>query len=112
MAPTASSQSTWTTWPHWPWHRAKAENTIIDAIGPETFTYRELVQTIGENIGVKRPILSMPPVLAYAAGWTVGRLMGDVMITWPEVKGLMADLLHTDSPACRGYPSHRMGTPT
>jgi hypothetical protein len=22
-----------------------------------------------------------------------------VMITWPEVKGLMADLLHTDSPA-------------
>ena len=24
--------------------------------------------------------------------------MGDVMITWPEVKGLMADLLHVDSP--------------
>jgi uncharacterized protein YbjT (DUF2867 family) len=74
-------------------------NTIIDAIGPETFTYRDLVQTIGENISVKRLILSMPPALAYAAGWTVGHLMGDVMITWPEVKGLMADLLHTDSPA-------------
>jgi uncharacterized protein YbjT (DUF2867 family) len=75
------------------------ENTTINAIGPETFTYRELVQTIGETIGVKRPILSMPPALAFAAGWTVGHLMGDVMITWPEVKGLMADLLHTSSPA-------------
>ena len=77
----------------------RKENVTIDAIGPETFTYRELVQVIGETIRVKRPILALPPALAYAAGSVVGRLMGDVMITWPEVKGLMADLLYTDSPA-------------
>jgi len=76
----------------------KRENVIVDAIGPETFTYRELARTIGEIIGVRRPILSMPPALGYAAGWTIGRLVGDVTITWPEVKGLMADLLCTDSP--------------
>jgi len=75
------------------------ENVTIDAIGPETFTYRELVTAIAEIIGLKRPILSMPPALVYAAGWTLGYWMGDVMITWPEVKGLMADLLCTDSPA-------------
>lgn len=75
------------------------ENVTIDAIGPETFTYRDLVTAIAEIIGVKRPILSLPPALAYAAGWTLGHWMGDVMITWPEVKGLMADLLCTDSPA-------------
>ena len=74
-------------------------NVTIDAIGPETFTYRDLATVIAEIIGVKRPILSMPPALAYAAGWTLGRWMGDVMITWPEVKGLMANLLCTDSPA-------------
>jgi len=76
-----------------------AENVTIDAIGPETFTYRDLATVIAEIIGVKRPILSMPPALACAAGWTLGRWMGDVMITWPEVRGLMADLLCTDSPA-------------
>jgi NADH dehydrogenase len=76
-----------------------AENVTIDAIGPETFTYRELATAIAKIIGVKCPILSMPPALAYAAGWILGRWMGDVMITWPEVKGLMADLLCTDSPA-------------
>jgi uncharacterized protein YbjT (DUF2867 family) len=76
----------------------RGEDVILDAIGPETFTYRELVEMVAQAIGVRRPILSLPPALAYAAGWTLGRLMGDVMITWPEVRGLMADLLHTDSP--------------
>jgi hypothetical protein len=41
----------------------------------------------------------MPPALAYAAGWVLGRALSDVLITWPEVKGLMAGLLCTDSPA-------------
>jgi uncharacterized protein YbjT (DUF2867 family) len=76
----------------------RSGNSVVDAIGPETFTFRELVKTIGEIIGHPRPVLSMPPAVAYAAGAGMGRLMGDVMITWPEVKGLMADLLYVDSP--------------
>jgi NADH dehydrogenase len=75
----------------------RKENVLIDAIGPETFTYRDLVHAISDIIGVKRPAVPLPPALAYAAGSVVGRLMGDVMITWPEVKGLMANLLYTDS---------------
>jgi len=74
------------------------DNIIIDAIGPETFTYRELVTTIGEIIGKKRPIVSVPPILGFAAGWVVGKLVGDVIITWAEIQGLMADLLYVDSP--------------
>ena len=31
------------------------ENLVINAIGPETFTYRELVATIGQLIGKQRP---------------------------------------------------------
>ena len=76
----------------------RRENAIIDAIGPETFTYRDLARAIGEIIGVRRPIISVPPALGYAAGWVIGKLVGDVMITWPEMKGLMGDLLCTDSP--------------
>lgn len=72
-------------------------NATIDAIGPETFAYRELATVISGIIGVKRPILSMPPALAYLVGWALGLLLGDVLITWPEVRGLMAGLLCTDS---------------
>jgi len=74
------------------------DNLIIDAIGPETFTYRELVSTIGKLIGKPRPVVSMPPSLGYAAGWLIGRMVGDVLITRDEVDGLMQNLLYTSSP--------------
>lgn len=74
------------------------ENVIINAIGPETFTYRELVTAIGRIIGKKRPLFAMPPSLSHAVGNLVGRLVDDVLITREEIDGLMADLLYVDSP--------------
>ncbi len=74
------------------------DNVTIDAIGPETFTYRELAEQIGAIIGKKRPIISIPPSLGYALGWIVSKLVNDVLITRPEIKGLMSDLLYVDSP--------------
>jgi len=76
----------------------KTENVIIDAIGPETFTYRGLVEEIGKAIGKRRPIVSMPPFQGYLLGKFVGFLKHDVMITYDEIRGLMAGLLYTDSP--------------
>ena len=77
---------------------ADTESRVIDAIGPETFTYRELVQRIGEIIGKPRPIVSMPPFLGYLMAAIVGKWVGDVVVTRPEIEGLMADLLYTQSP--------------
>ena len=75
-----------------------SDNAVVDAIGPETFTYRELVRTIGRIIGKPRPVVSVPPWFGHAVGWAVGKLVGDVTITRDEIAGLMADLLYTDSP--------------
>ncbi len=75
-----------------------AENMIINAIGPETFTYRELVTTLGEIIGKERPIVSMPPWLGYLAGRIMNLFMDDVVITKEEIEGLMGDLLYVDAP--------------
>lgn len=74
------------------------ENVIINAIGPETFTYRALVQTIGELIGARRPIISVPPFLGYLVGLLISRLQNDVFITREEIEGLMRELLYTPSP--------------
>jgi NADH dehydrogenase len=76
----------------------RRDNCVIDAIGPETFTYRELVKTIGRIIGRPRPTLSTPTAVVYAGGKLIGALTGDVMITREELRGLMADLLYTQSP--------------
>lgn len=74
------------------------EHTITDAIGPETFTYRELVERIGAIIGKRRPIVCLRPSAAWAAGWIIGRLVGDVLITREEIDGLMQGLLCTHAP--------------
>ena len=74
------------------------ENCIIDAIGPETFSYRDLVLAIGAIIGSLKPLIYMPPALGYVAGWVIGKYVGDVLITRPEIEGLMRGLLCTNSP--------------
>jgi NADH dehydrogenase len=74
------------------------ENVVINAIGPETFSYRELVERIGDIIGKRRPVLGVPPVLGFAAAWAVGKLMRDTLLTMDEVRGLMGDLLYVDAP--------------
>ncbi|MCH7493459.1 epimerase, partial [bacterium] len=73
-------------------------NRVIDAIGPETFTYRRLVEMLGEAIGCPRPIIGVSPALGLFAGWVLGKLVGDVLITREEIAGLMADLLYVESP--------------
>jgi len=74
------------------------ENCIVNAIGPETFTYRELVRTIGDIIGARRPIVGVPPFFGYVVGSLISRMQGDVFITREEIEGLMRDLLYVDAP--------------
>jgi NADH dehydrogenase len=76
---------------------AAAENAIVDAIGPETFTYRELVETIGEIIGRSRPVVSVPPALGYWVGRALGALHNDIVITREEIRGLMEERLYVDA---------------
>ena len=79
------------------WGKSR-EDVTVNTIGPETFTYRELVEAIGTIIGVRRPIVGVPPALGYWAGWLGGRVMGDVTITRDEIEGLMANLLYVETP--------------
>ena len=73
-------------------------NVTIDAIGPETLTYRELVEEVGRAIGKNRPIVSIHPRLGLLCGQLVGVLLRDVTITWEEIRGLMENRLYTESP--------------
>lgn len=75
----------------------RSESEIINAVGPETFTYRELAQTVGQIIGKQRPIISIPPMLGLFVSKIVGKMVGDVIVTREEIDGLMADLLYVDT---------------
>ncbi|TWT46259.1 hypothetical protein RAS1_27110 [Phycisphaerae bacterium RAS1] len=77
----------------------RTDDMTVDAVGPETFRYRELVRTIAEIIGVRRAVVSVPPRLGWAVSKLVNPLVGDVVITWEEILGLMRGLLGSDAPA-------------
>ena len=79
----------------------KAEGTgneTIEAIGPETFTYRELVSKVRSALGLKRPIISVAPALGYWSCRLIGFFMNDVVITREEIRGLMENRLFVDAP--------------
>ncbi|MBW7904310.1 MAG: NAD(P)H-binding protein [Phycisphaerae bacterium] len=80
------------------------ENRTIDAIGPETFTYRELVQAIGRIIGKPRPVVSVSPGVGLLIARLTGWLVGDVVVTREEIDGLMSGLLCTGSPPAGRTP--------
>jgi NADH dehydrogenase len=77
---------------------ASRGNAIINAIGPETFSYRGLVKQIAQIIGRARPIVSVPPGLGYLASRVIGWFVNDIFITREEITGLMGDLLYVDAP--------------
>ena len=38
----------------------RTDNYIIDVVGPDIFTFKQMVELIGEKIGAKRPLISCP----------------------------------------------------
>ena len=73
-------------------------NETINAIGPESFTYRELVETTMRKLGLKRLIVGIPPLVGYWVGRFLGEFVGDVMITREEIQGLMEERLFVNAP--------------
>lgn len=75
---------------------SQKENTVCDAVGPETFTFEELVRLIAGEVGRPVHIVRMPAALAYLSTRLTGLMMRDVVLTWEEYKGLMSNLLAPD----------------
>jgi len=71
----------------------------LDAVGPETMTFEELVRLIAASVGSRARILHLNPGLALLLSRLTGYLVQDVVLTRDEIKGLMEELLVTQGPA-------------
>jgi NADH dehydrogenase len=74
-------------------------NAVMDAVGPETYTFEELVRLIARSIGRSVHCAHVPTSLAYLATLFAGWFVGDVVLTWEEYRGLMGNLLAPEGPA-------------
>ena len=73
-------------------------DSVRDAVGPDVFSFREMVELIGDKVGARRPLISVPPRLALTAAQALSLFVRDVMLTPEEVDGLMAGLLVSKEP--------------
>ena len=71
-------------------------NMIVDAVGPETFHFEQLVRLIAETLGSRARLVNGPPWLALLAARVLGLALSDVVLTRDELAGLMAGLLVSD----------------
>ncbi len=73
-------------------------DVVIDAAGPETMAFRELIALVRAAVEANSPIVRVRPALMVAAARALGFLVGDVVITGDEIRGLMAGLLVSHQP--------------
>jgi uncharacterized protein YbjT (DUF2867 family) len=75
------------------------DDIVIDAAGPETMSFHDLVALVRVAVDTKAPILHMPPAMMAAAARGLGLVVGDVVLTADEIRGLMSGLLTSSEPA-------------
>src|ERR1700716_3950455 len=80
------------------WAAAQPDSLTVDAAGPDTISYAELVDSIAIAIHHTRRIVFTPPRLTLAAGRVLGGLVKDTILTPQELAGLMDELLVSKEP--------------
>ena len=75
------------------WSAEQTDNLTVDAAGPDTVTYEELVEGIAIAVGRRPRFAYVPPRLTLWAGDIVAAYVRDVMLTPQELQGLMDELL-------------------
>ena len=78
---------------------SSGDDGVVDAVGPETFTFLELVTAIREAVGSGARLVHLPPAVVPVLARLVGILVRDVALTTDELRGMMAGLVTTEGPA-------------
>src|SRR5207253_1246413 len=71
----------------------------VDAVGPEVFTFEEMVGLVRHAVGSRALLVHVPPVVVPLLTGLLGLLVGDVVLTADELRGLMDELVTPDGPA-------------
>ncbi len=77
---------------------AGTENTILDAVGPETYSFDELVHLLRVRIGGQARVVNLPTGLVRSLLAVAGFFVRDVVLTEDELAGLMSNVLVSHNP--------------
>jgi uncharacterized protein YbjT (DUF2867 family) len=74
-------------------------NRVLDAVGPEKFSFEELVRRIADALGKNPRFFHLSSRNALLLLNLIGRAMGDIVLTGEEIEALTANLLVSRHPA-------------
>ncbi len=74
-----------------------AGDTVVDAAGPDIFSFREFVELVRRAVGSRTLIAPVPVAAALLAARLIGVLVRDVVLTRDEVTELQAGLMRSDT---------------
>jgi uncharacterized protein YbjT (DUF2867 family) len=74
------------------------ENLVLDAVGPEIFSFEDLVRKIAAAVGADPKFIHASPRIAFQMLRLAGPVVGDVVLTREEIEGLMANPLVSTQP--------------
>ena len=69
------------------------QGVILDAIGPESFTFEEFVRLVSAQIRPGVKLVHVPPTIGIGLGRVIGFAVRDVILTSDELRGLMEGML-------------------
>ena len=77
----------------------QGDNVLLDAVGPQSLTFREMVTVIRAAVGSRAVVVPVPGSLIPALSAALGLLLRDVLLTREEYRAVADGLADSDAPS-------------
>jgi uncharacterized protein YbjT (DUF2867 family) len=78
---------------------ARDDNVVVDAVGPQSLTFRELVDAVRTAVGSHALVLPVPGPVVAAASHALGLVLRDTLLTREEYLAMVDGLADSDAPS-------------
>lgn len=78
---------------------ARQDEVTVDAVGPQSLAFRELVHAVRAELGSRALVVSVPGRVLVAASRALSLLLRDTLLTGEEYYAMAAGLADSDAPA-------------
>jgi uncharacterized protein YbjT (DUF2867 family) len=77
----------------------RGEDVLLDAVGPQSLTFREMVTVIRAAVGSRAVVIPVPGAAVPALSAALGIVLRDVLLTREEYRAMADGLADSDAPA-------------
>jgi len=78
---------------------ARNDTVVVDAVGPQSLTFRELVAAVRAAVGSRAVVLPVPGPVLCGLSSALSLLLGDTLLTRDEFQAMADGLADSDAPA-------------